>query len=80
MYLIALAVAAANSTDPAAIGDSVHYVANSPGEIVSPGAGAFSAAVQTLAEGGDVNYIGVSGQVDFTADGDLAKGRVTVWR
>jgi len=80
VYLIALAVAAANSTDPAAIGDSVHYVANSPGEIVSPGAGAFSAAVQTLAEGGDVNYIGVSGQVDFTADGDLAKGRVTVWR
>jgi ABC-type branched-subunit amino acid transport system substrate-binding protein len=80
VHLIALAAAAANSTDAAAIRDNVHYIANSPGEIVSPGAEAFSAAVQTLAEGGDVNYIGVSGQVDFTADGDLAKGRVTVWR
>lgn len=80
VYLIALAAAAANSTDGAAIRDNVHYVANSPGEIVNPGAGAFSAAVQTLTEGGDINYIGVSGQVDFTADGDLAKGRVTVWR
>ncbi len=80
VYVIALTAAAANSTDAAAIRDNVHYVANSPGEIVNPGAEAFSAAVQTLAEGGDVNYIGVSGQVDFTADGDLAKGRVTVWR
>ncbi len=80
VYLIALAAAAANSTDSAAIRDNVHYVANSPGEIVNPGAEAFSAAVQMLTGGGDVNFIGVSGQVDFTADGDLAKGRVTVWR
>ncbi len=80
VYLVALAAAAANSTDAVAIGDNVHYVANSPGEIVNPGGEAFSAAVRALAEGGDVNYIGVSGQVDFTADGDLAKGRVTVWR
>ncbi len=80
VYLVALAAAAANSTDGAAIRDNVHYVANSPGEIVNPGGEAFSAAVQVLTEGGDVNYIGVSGQVDFTADGDLAKGRVTVWR
>ena len=80
VYLVALAAAAAHSTDAAAIRDNVHYVANSPGEIVSPGGDAFSAAVQALTEGGDVNYIGVSGQVDFTADGDLAKGRVTVWR
>ena len=80
VYLIALAAAAANSTEAAAIGDNVHYVANSPGEIVNPGGEAFSAAVQALTGGGDVNYIGVSGQVDFTAEGDLAKGRVTVWR
>lgn len=80
VYLVALAAAAANSTDGAVIRDNVHYVANSPGEIVNPGGEAFSAAVQALTAGGDVNYIGVSGQVDFTADGDLAKGRVTVWR
>ena len=80
VYLVALAAAAANSTEGPAIGDNVHYVANSPGEIVNPGGEAFSAAARVLTEGGDVNYIGVSGQVDFTADGDLAKGRVTVWR
>ena len=80
VYLVTLAAAAANSTDAAAIRDNVHYVANSPGEILGPGGEGFSAAAQTLAEGGDINYIGVSGQVDFTVDGDLAKGRVTVWR
>ena len=80
VYLIALAAAAADSTDAAAIRDNMHYVANPPGEFVSPGAEAFSGALQALAEGGDVNYLGVSGQADFTAAGDLAKGRVTVWR
>lgn len=80
VYLIALSAAAANSTDAAAIRDNVRYVANSPGVIANPGVEAFSVAAQALSEGGDVNYIGVSGQVDFTVAGDLAKGRVTVWR
>ncbi len=80
MYLIALAAAAANSTDAAEISSSLHYVANPPGEFVAPGAEAFSAALQVLAEGGDVNYLGVSGQADFTAGQDSAKGRVSVWR
>ncbi len=80
VYLIALAAAAANSTDAAAIRDNVHYVANPPGELVNGGAEAFSAALLVLAGGGDVSYLGVSGQADFTAGGDLAKGRVTVWR
>ncbi|HEY5641001.1 MAG TPA: hypothetical protein VIW01_13225, partial [Dehalococcoidia bacterium] len=80
VYLVALAAAAANSTETAVIRDNVHYVANSPGAIVSPGAEAFSGALESLAAGGDVNYIGVSGQMDFAPNGDLAKGRVTVWR
>ncbi len=80
VYLIVLAAAATNSTDAAAISGSLHYVANPPGEFVTPGAEAFSAALQVLAEGGDVNYLGVSGQADFTVDHDSAKGRVSVWR
>lgn len=80
VYLAALAAAAANSTDFRAVRGHAIYVANSPGGIVNPGGEAFSAAVETLAGGGDVNYIGVSGQVDLTVDGEAAKGRVNVWR
>jgi ABC-type branched-subunit amino acid transport system substrate-binding protein len=80
VYLVALAAAAADSTEAAAVRDSLLYVANSPGEIVNPGGEAFAGAVGSLTAGADVNYIGVSGQADFSADGESAKGRVSVWR
>ncbi|MEX0683846.1 MAG: ABC transporter substrate-binding protein [Dehalococcoidia bacterium] len=80
VYLVALAAAAANSTDSAAIRDNIHYVANSPGEIFNPLAMRFDEAVAILQGGGDVNYIGASGQVDLTAKGDMSKGQLEVWR
>jgi hypothetical protein len=80
VYLVALAAAAGRSTEPASVRDWLFLVANSPGEVVNPGSDAFAAAVGALSGHEDVNYIGVSGQADFTAEGESAKGRVSVWR
>lgn len=80
VYVSALAAAAANSSKASDVRKNLHYVANSPGDIASPGSDGFAAARSTLEASGDVNYIGVSGQVDLTANGDISKGQLEVWR
>ena len=80
VYVVALAALAANSADPAAIRDSLTYVANSPGSIAKYGTTAFSDAAGALGQGQDVNYIGASGQVDVDANGEIAKTSVQTWR
>ncbi len=80
VYVAALAALSANSADLAAIRNAVTYVANSPGSIVSYGTDAFSEAAGDVSQGGDVNYIGASGQMDIDADGQLAKTSVQTWR
>ena len=80
VYLIAFAAADAGSSEAAHVRDQLVHVANSPGEVVGPGGDAFFSAIQTIFGDDDVNYIGVSGQWDFTGEGESAKGRVSVWR
>jgi ABC-type branched-subunit amino acid transport system substrate-binding protein len=80
VYIVALAAVAADSTDRAAIAQGVTFVANSPGTIVNYGADAFAEAVGVLEEGGDVNYIGASGQVDLDERGEIAKTSAQTWR
>jgi branched-chain amino acid transport system substrate-binding protein len=75
-YVIALAIQAAGSADRAAIRQNLRTVANAPGEIVGPGE--FARARQILQGGGQVNYEGASGPVEFNAAGD-AQGRVEHW-
>ena len=80
VYVIALAALAANSADNAAIRDAIPFVANAPGEITTYGEGAFSTAADALVGGGNVSYIGASGQVDLDANGEIAKSSVQTWR
>ena len=81
MYIAALAAVAANSGEGAAIKDNLTYVANSPGDIAKYGGDAFASAAEVLAtEGGDVNYIGASGQVDIDASGEMSKGTAQTWK
>jgi ABC-type branched-subunit amino acid transport system substrate-binding protein len=81
VYVTALAAAAAKSTDSATIRDDITYVANSPGDIVGYGSDNFAHALEVLAtEGGDVNYIGASGQVDLDATGQISKGSAQTWK
>ncbi|WP_299821875.1 ABC transporter substrate-binding protein [uncultured Jannaschia sp.] len=67
--LILLAMQAAGSTDPATYKESVMDVANAPGEEILPGE--LEKALQILADGGDVDYVGASA-VELIEPGESA--------
>ena len=67
--LILLAMQAAGSSASADFKDSVFDVANAPGEKIYPGE--LAKALQILADGGDVDYVGASA-VEFIGGGESA--------
>jgi branched-chain amino acid transport system substrate-binding protein len=67
--LILLAMQAAGSSDPAAYKEKVMDVANAPGEPILPGE--LAKALEILAAGGDVDYIGASA-VELIGPGESA--------
>ena len=69
IYLMALAIAQAGSIDPTAVRDGLRAVAGPAGTMVGPGD--FTRALQLIAAGQPVNYDGVSGSLDFDADGNV---------
>ena len=68
-YLLALAMERSGSTEGTAVRDALSDVANPPGTKVGPGE--WSKAVDTLANGGDVDYEGVTGSLNFDENGDV---------
>ncbi len=78
--LIALAAAkAGTTTDSAAIRDSLRDVANAPGEPVGPGVDGIRRALELIAGGQDIDYVGAGGPVDFDRNGDVA-GPIEIWK
>ena len=67
--LILLAMAAANSSDSAVFKDQVMNVANAPGELIYPGD--LAHALEIIAAGGDVDYVGASA-VELIGPGESA--------
>lgn len=67
--LILLAMQAAGSSDPAVYKEKVMDVANAPGEPILPGE--LAKALQILADGGDVDYVGASA-VELIGGGESA--------
>ena len=67
--LIMLAMQAAGSSDPAAYKDKIMDVANAPGEEIY--VGELGKALQILADGGDINYVGAS-DVELIGPGEAA--------
>ncbi len=67
--LILLAMQAAGSSDPAAYKDKVMDVANAPGEKIYPGE--LAKALDILAKGGDIDYVGASA-VELIGPGESA--------
>ena len=67
--LIILAMQAAGSADPSAYKDKVFDVANAPGEPILPGE--LGKALEILAGGGDIDYIGAS-NVELIGPGESA--------
>jgi branched-chain amino acid transport system substrate-binding protein len=67
--LLLLAMQSANSTDPAVYKDHVMKVANGPGEEIFPGE--LAKALQILADGGEVDYVG-AGAVTLIPPGEAS--------
>ena len=80
VYLIALAAAAANSTDSEDIRDNLRYIANPGGEVINPGTAGFTTALELLEAGDDIDYEGAAGPQDFDDNGDVAKGAIEIWK
>ena len=67
--LILLAMAKAGSSDPNVYKDSVMDIANEPGEKIMPGE--LGRAIEIIAEGGDVDYVGATA-VELIEPGESA--------
>ena len=78
--VLALAAQAAGRVDGAAIRDRLRAVGGSPGTVVSAGPRGVAEALRILAGGGEVDYEGASGSVDWDANGDLRRGHIGIWR
>ncbi len=68
-FLMALAIEKAGSADRGKISAALRSVAGPPGTVIRPGE--WAKAKAALAGGGDVNYEGASGNVDFDGNGDV---------
>ena len=77
---LALAAAAAGSADGTAIRNHLRAIAGPPGIAVPAGPHGVSAALRTLAAGGDIDYEGASGSIDWDDNGDLRSGHLGIWR
>ena len=77
---LALAAQAAGQSDGAAIRDRLRQIGSSPGRVVNAGPQGVAAALRILAEGGEIDYQGVSGSMDWDANGDLRSGHIGIWR
>ena len=77
---LALAAQAAGRLDGAAIRDRLRAVGSSPGTVVNAGPGGVADALRILAGGGEVDYEGASGSMDWDANGDLRRGHIGIWR
>ena len=77
---LALAAQAAGRSDGAAIRDRLRAVGSSPGTVVNAGPVGVAAALRILADGGEVDYEGASGSMDWDRNGDLRRGHIGIWR
>jgi branched-chain amino acid transport system substrate-binding protein len=68
-FMLALAIEQAGSTDRAAIRDALTAIATPPGEVIEPGEWAKAKAL--IADGKEINYEGVGGELDFDEVGDV---------
>jgi hypothetical protein len=72
--------AAAGSADGTAIRDHLRAIGGPPGIAVTAGPRGVAAALRTLAAGGEIDYEGASGSIDWDRHGDLRSGHIGIWR
>ena len=77
---LALAAQAAGRFDGAAIRDRLRAVGSAPGTVVHAGPSGVADGLRALANGGEIDYEGASGSMDWDGNGDLRRGHVGIWR
>ncbi|MCY4608079.1 MAG: ABC transporter substrate-binding protein [bacterium] len=77
---LALAAQAAGRTDGTAIRNRLRAVGGSPGTVVFAGPRGVAEGLRILADGGEIDYEGASGSVDWDENGDLRRGHIGIWR
>ena len=73
---LAMAKAAADGNGYTIDGNSLRFVANAPGEQVGPGD--MKKALDLLADGKDIDYVGVAGDQEIDANGDVSN-TIEIW-
>lgn len=76
---LALAAEAAGATEGGAIRDQLRRVGSPPGLAVQPEIGSLNAGLEALRRGGDVDFEGASGRLDWDAHGDRTHGYIGIW-
>ena len=77
VYILALAIEKAGTTDRIAIRDTLRSVANPPGATVLPGE--WAKAKTLIANGEEVDFVGAAGSHDFDAMGEVS-GTFAYWK
>ena len=77
---LALAAQAAGRLNGAAIRDRLRAVGGAPGTVVGAGPHGVAEALGILARGGEIDYEGASGSMDWDGNGDLRRGHIGIWR
>ncbi len=70
VFMMALGIEAAGETGGAEIAKGLRLISGPEGEIIYPGE--FAKARKILSQGGQINYDGASGPVDFDQNGDIS--------
>ena len=78
--VLALAAQAAGQLDGAAIRDRLRAVGGGPGMVVTAGPRGIADALHILVQGGEIDYEGASGSMDWDENGDLRRGHIGIWR
>ncbi len=78
--VLALAAQAAGRLEGAAIRDRLRAVGGGPGTVVTAGPRGIADALRILSQGGDVDYEGASGSMDWDENGDLRRSHIGIWR
>ena len=73
---LAMAKASADGHGNVIDGNSLRFVANAPGEQVGPGD--MKKALDLLADGKDIDYVGVAGDQEIDANGDVSN-TIEIW-
>ena len=77
---LALAAQAAGRLDGALIRERLRAVGSAPGTVVHAGPSGVADGLRVLANGGEIDYEGASGSMDWDGNGDLRRGHIGIWR